>query len=61
MPVHLQRIGEEMGRLLRELEAAYGDQPTDHVLARVFTEHFRLGPEGLRVKEASELSASSLP
>ncbi len=49
-----------MGRLLRELEAAYGDQPTYHVLARVFTEHFRPEPEGLRVKEASELSASSL-
>lgn len=60
LPVHLQRIGEEMRRLLRELEAAYGDRPTYHVLARVFAEHFRLEPEGLQVKEASELSASSL-
>jgi hypothetical protein len=60
LPVHLQRIGEEMRRLLRELEAAYGNQPTYHVLARVFTEHFHLEPEGLRVKEAGELSASSL-
>jgi len=58
LPVHLQRIGEEMRRLLTELEAAYGDQPTYHVLARVFAEHFRLEPEGLQVKEASELSAS---
>lgn len=33
---HLQRIGEEMQRLLTELEAAYGDQPTYHVLAQVF-------------------------
>jgi hypothetical protein len=60
LPVHLQRIGEEMRRLLTELEAAYGDQPTYHVLARVFAEHFRLGPEGLQVKEGRELSASSL-
>jgi hypothetical protein len=60
LPVHLQRIGEEMRRLLTELKAAYGDQPTYHVLARVFAEHFRLEPEGLQVKEASELSASSL-
>jgi hypothetical protein len=60
LPVHLQRIGEEMRHLLTELEAAYGDQPTYHVLARVFAEHFRLEPEGLQVKEGSELSASSL-
>ncbi len=60
LPVHLQRIGEEMCHLLRELEAAYGDQPIYPILARVFAEHFRLEPEGLHVKEASELSASSL-
>ena len=60
LPVHLQRIGEAMRRLLTELEAAYGDQPTYHILARVFAEHFRLEPEGLQVKEAGELSASSL-
>jgi hypothetical protein len=61
LPVHLQRIGEEMRHLLTELEAAYSDQPTYHVLARIFAEHFRLEPEGLQVKEGSELSASSLP
>jgi hypothetical protein len=60
LPVHLQRIGEEMRHLLTELEAAYGDQPTYHVLARIFAEHFRLEPEGLQVKEGSEFSASSL-
>ena len=54
LPEHLQRIGEAMGRLLTELEAAYGEQPTYHVLARVFAEHFRLEPEGLQVKEGSE-------
>ncbi len=60
LPVHLQRIGEEMRQLWMELEATYGDQPTYHILARVFAEHFRLEPEGLRVKEACERSASSL-
>jgi len=60
LPEHLQRIGEAMGRLLTELEGAYGEQPTYHVLGRVFAEHFRLEAEGLQVKAGSELSASSL-
>jgi hypothetical protein len=60
LPEHLQRIGEAVGRLLSELEGAYGEQPTYHVLARVFAEHFRLEAEGLQVKAGSELSAGSL-
>lgn len=59
-PVHLERIGEVMRRLLAELEMDYGDQPTYHVLARVFAEHFRWEQEKLEVKESGELSASSL-
>ncbi|GIV98855.1 transposase [Roseiflexus sp.] len=59
-PEHLQRIGEDMRTLLQELEAAYGEQPTYAVLARVFAGHFRLEKEKLQVKEASELSARSL-
>ncbi|RMD83452.1 MAG: transposase [Chloroflexi bacterium] len=58
---HLQRIGEDMRTLLQELQAAYGEQPTYAVLARVFAEHFRLEKEKLPVKEAGELSARSLP
>jgi hypothetical protein len=60
LPEHLQRIGEDMRHLLRELQAAYGDQPTYAVLARVFAEHYRLEKEELRAKEGNELSASSL-
>jgi hypothetical protein len=60
MPLHLQRIGEDMRRLLKELEARYSDEPVYHVLARVFVEHFRLEAETLQVKEGEELSASSL-
>ena len=60
LPEHLQRIGEDMRRLLQELEAAYGEHPTYAVLVRVFAEHFRLEKEALQVKENSELSAGSL-
>jgi len=60
LPLHLRRLGEDMRRLLKELEARYSNEPVYHVLARVFAEHFRLEEETLRVKEGSELSASSL-
>jgi len=60
LPMHLARIGEDMRWLLAELEAGYGQEPVYHVLARVFVEHFRLEGERLRVKEGSELAASSL-
>jgi hypothetical protein len=60
LPEHLQRIGEVMQRLLTELEADYGEQPTYHVLARVFSEHFKQTRERLTVKKARELSAESL-
>jgi hypothetical protein len=55
-----QRIGEDMRRLLKELEARYSDEPVYHVLARVFVEHFRLEAETLQVKEGEELSASAI-
>jgi hypothetical protein len=42
---HLQRIGEDMRRLLGEREADYGSQPTYAVLARVFVEPFRVAAE----------------
>ncbi len=57
---HLQRIGEDMRRLLSELEAEYHTHPTYAVLARVFMEHFRVAAERLEVKKGNELSASSL-
>jgi hypothetical protein len=55
-----QRIGEDMRRLLKELEARYSDEPVYHVLGRVFVEHFRLEAETLQVKEGEELSASAI-
>ncbi len=59
-PVHLQRIGETMLRLLQELEQNYQGNATYQVLARVFAEHFRLEKERLRPKENGELRAESL-
>jgi hypothetical protein len=59
-PEHLQRIGILMQRLVTELEAAYGPHPVYQVLQRVFKEHFVVADNGLRPKEGTELSASSL-
>lgn len=59
-PEHLQRIGILMQRLVTELEAAYGHHPIYQVLQRVFKEHFVVADNGLRPKEGTELSASSL-
>ncbi|MEW5873530.1 MAG: transposase [Chloroflexota bacterium] len=57
---HLQRIGEDMGHLLQELQPAYGEEPVYQVLARVFGEHFRLAERKVVVKANNELSAGSL-
>lgn len=59
-PTHLQRIGEQMQRLLAELKATYGHEPVYAVLERVFGEHFKLEEQSAKPKEAKELSAQSL-
>lgn len=60
LPVHLERIGKDMQRLLRELRDDYQEEAVYQVLARVFTEHFRQEQEQLLVKTGEELSAGSL-
>ena len=57
---HLQRIGELMHGLVRELAPRYGEAPTYRVLQRVFREHFVVDEPALRPKEGQELSASSM-
>lgn len=57
---HLQRVGELMRRLVKELAADYGEQPAYQVLERVYREHFTVEETGLRPKEGKELSAGSL-
>jgi len=59
-PSHLQRIGEQMQRLLADLQPAYGQEPVYQVLGRVFGEHFQVEELGLKAKEAHDLSAQSL-
>lgn len=39
---HLAPLGQVMHRLLHELEGAYAEHPTYHILRRVFAEHFDL-------------------
>jgi hypothetical protein len=60
LPLHLQRSGEAMRRLVKEPEARSSDEPVYDVLAWVFVEHVRLDAETLQVKEREALSASSL-
>ena len=65
---NLAAVGYLMQRLIRELEARYGNLPTYQMLQRVFDEHFALGeakPEDtesiqVRVKNGKELKADSL-
>ncbi len=58
---HLQPIGELMCRLVNELRADYGQEPTYKMLERVFREHFTLDDgDDPRPKQGKELSAGSL-
>jgi len=59
-PTHLQRIGEQMQRLLAELKVTYGQEPVYAVLERVFSEPFKLEEQSAKPKEGKELSAQSL-
>jgi len=59
-PTHLQRIGEQMQRLLADLQLRYGQEPVYQVLARVFGEHFQVEEQSVKAKGANDLSAQSL-
>jgi hypothetical protein len=59
-PVHLQRIGEHMQRLLTELRPSYGQEPIYAVLERVFGEHFQVTDQAVAAKDGKDLSAQSL-
>lgn len=59
-PDHLQRVGELMHKLVRELQAKYAQEAAYQVLERVFQEHFTVAESQLRAKEGAELSADSL-
>ncbi len=58
---HLQPVGELMHRLVNELRAGYGQEPTYQMMVRFFQEHFLINESDLRPREEEELSAGSLP
>lgn len=57
---HMQQLGEVMLRLLGDLEETYKTCAPYQMLQRVFTEHFLVEQERLRLKAGEELSAASL-
>jgi hypothetical protein len=57
---HLQKIGELMQQLVKELHDTYKEESVYMVLCKVFTEHFRVEEKTVKTKLGKELSASSL-
>ncbi len=57
---HLQAVGKTMHSLLEELEASYVEESAYQVLARLFSEHFKLVEKEPKLKEKEEISSSSL-
>ncbi len=49
-----------MHRLVEELRADYDQEPSYHMLVRVFQEHFTINENDLRPRKGKELSAGSL-
>lgn len=57
---HLTQIGQTIYDLLLQLEHAYAEEKAYQVLARLFSEHFKVIAQELQLKENSELTSSSL-
>jgi hypothetical protein len=57
---HLQRIGETIHQLLRELETDYAGENAYQVMERIFAENFHLVESGPRPKENIEITSGSL-
>ena len=57
---HMQRIGETIYTLLKELRPGYEEESAYQVMARLFAENFGIEEDILRPKENEELSSDSL-
>jgi hypothetical protein len=57
---HLQKIGQTIYALLRELKSAYATELAYQVLERIFAENFNLLESGPRAKENTEITSSCL-
>jgi hypothetical protein len=57
---HIRKLGELMGRLVRELEGAYGDAPAYAILARVFEEQFLIEDAGIRARRGKDIPSGTV-
>jgi hypothetical protein len=57
---HLQRVGETIYAILKELRDAYEEETAYQVMLRLFEENFTLEEQSLHPKQNEELSSSSL-
>jgi hypothetical protein len=57
---HLDRVGKTMFSLLEELAGSYAQENAYQVLARLFSEHFKVVEKELKLKEKEEISSGSL-
>lgn len=57
---HLERIGHLMQQLLTELQPVYGSEHIYEILARVFSEHFKLEDSKVKIKPNAELTSSCM-
>ena len=57
---HLQKIGQTIYALLRELKSAYAAELAYQILERIFAENFNLLESGPRAKENTEITSSCL-
>jgi hypothetical protein len=57
---HLQKIGQTIDTLLRDLKSAYAAENAYQVLERIFAENFHVLESGLRPKENHEITSGCL-
>lgn len=57
---HLQQVGKTMLSLLAELKVSYAEESAYQVLARLFSEHFKVVEKEPKLKEKEEISSGSL-
>jgi hypothetical protein len=57
---HLQKVGKTMQYLLTELETNYAEEVSYQILQRLFSEHFKLVENEVKLKEKGEISSGTL-
>ena len=57
---HIEKIGQVMEQLVRELEMNYGEENNYKLLVRVFHEHFKQVEGGVTAKTGTELNSATV-